>query len=128
MPEATNEPVFLNFSNHPSGTWSAAQRSAVTEQFHAQIIDVPFPQVDAAADGAEIAALARSCAEALCSYAPAAVMCQGEYGLTYAVVQMLKEAGIRCVYSCSERRTSEQQTAQGTVKISEFRFVRFREY
>ena len=55
-------------------------------------------------------------------------MCQGEFGLTFWIVKLLKERGIRVIYSCSERRSEEKMVDVGTIKISEFRFVKFREY
>ena len=55
-------------------------------------------------------------------------MCQGEFGLTYQLVSLLKEKGIQVVYSCSERKTVEKKTENGTIKASEFCFVKFREY
>lgn len=128
MEQKNNAGIFVNFSNHPSDNWSEKQKKAVSEQFGAEVIDVPFPSVSPVADESEIRALAEECVETICSHLPKAVMCQGEFGLTYQVITLLKEKGIRAVYSCSERRTVERQTDSGTVKTSEFCFVRFREY
>ena len=119
---------FINFTNHPSSSWSKEQIKAVREKYDSEIIDVSFPPVSASADESEIKEQAMKCAERICGYAPAAVMCQGEFGLTYHVVNMLKKRVTRVVYSCSERRTVEKKTDSGTVKTSEFCFVRFREY
>ena len=119
---------FINFSNHPSSSWSEEQKSAVREKYDSEIVDVSFPPVSASADESEIKEQTMKCVERICSYAPSAVMCQGEFGLTYQVVNMLKERGVCVVYSCSERRTVEKKTDSGTVKTSEFSFVRFREY
>ena len=44
------------------------------------------------------------------------------------VITLLKKKGIRTMYSCSERKTIEKKTDSGTIKTSEFCFVRFREY
>ena len=120
--------IFVNFTNHPSSNWSEEQKSAVREKYNSEIVDVPFPPVSASADESEIKEQASKCVEQICGYAPAAVMCQGEFGLTYQVVNMLKERGVCVVYSCSERRTVEKKTDSGTVKTSEFSFVRFRGY
>lgn len=119
---------FINFTNHPSSNWSEEQIKAVREKYDSEIIDVSFPPVSASADEVEIRNQASKCVERICGYAPSAVMCQGEFGLIYQVVNMLKKRGIRVVYSCSERRTVEKKTDNGTVKTSEFCFVRFREY
>lgn len=126
-----NEPrdnVFINFSNHPSSNWSENQKKAVYDQYQAQIIDIPFSQVSAFADEGEIRSLAEQCVETICNHNPKAVMCQGEFGLTYQVITLLKRKGILTVYSCSERKTIEKKTDTGTVKTSEFCFVRFRKY
>lgn len=92
------------------------------------VIDVPFPHISASADETEIFAIAFDCADKLCSLHPAVVMCQGEFGITFIVVNLLKAKGIRVIYSCSERRTAEKKTENGLIKTSEFSFVRFREY
>lgn len=120
--------IFINFSNHPSDNWSTKQKAAVSDLYDSEILDVPFPAVNAAADESEIERLAIKCVEVICEYHPVAVLCQGEFGVTYHVVRLLKKNGIRAVYACSERRTIEKKTDEGTVKTSEFHFVRFREY
>lgn len=119
---------FINFSNHPSNNWSDEQLDAVHTLTKGAIVDVPFPQVRASANEIDISLLALECLTKICSLHPTVVMCQGEFGLTFAVVRALKEMGIRVVYSCSERRTSEEVTGSGSVKTSEFVFVRFRDY
>ena len=124
----SNAHIFINFSNHPSELWSDEQKNSARRLFGGQIVDIPFPQVSASADENALKDLALRCVEKLCSYQPAAVMCQGEFGLTFQIVTLLKEHGIRTVYSCSERKTVERKTDTGTVKTSEFCFVRFRDY
>ena len=120
--------TFINFSNHPSNNWSDEQLDAVHTLTKGAIVDVPFPQVCASADEIDISLMALECLTKICSLHPTVVMCQGEFGLAFAVVRALKEMGIRVVYSCSERRTSEKATESGSVKTSEFVFVRFRDY
>lgn len=120
--------VFINFSNHHSGNWSEDQKNVIFDQYNAQIVDIAFPQVSASADEEEISVLAKECVETICSHNPQAVMCQGEFGLTYQVITLLKKKGIRTMYSCSERKTIEKKTDSVTIKTSEFCFVRFREY
>ena len=119
--------MFLNFSNHASANWSDQQKNAAIA-LGGEIVDVPFPQVSATADEAEIRALAERCADQLCAQHPDAVMCQGEFGLTYSVVTLLKARGVRTVYSCAERNTAERKTENGTLKTVEFCFVRCRDY
>ena len=120
--------IFINFSNHPSSNWSKNQKNAVSDQYNAQIVDIAFLLVSASVDEEEISVLARECVETICSHNPQAVMCQGEFDLIYQVIMLLKLKGIRTVYSCSERKTIEKKTDSGTIKTSEFCFVRFRDY
>ena len=58
-----------------------------------------------------------------------AVMVQGEFTLVYGVVNRLKNAGIKVVSACSERKAIEYQDEYGNdIKENRFSFVRFREY
>ena len=120
--------IFINFSNHPSYNWSAKQQQAVSDLYDSEILDIVFPIVNAAADEAEIERISKECSERICGYHPVAVLCQGEFGVTYHVVQLLKKREIRILYACSERKTVEKKTESGTIKTSEFHCVRFREY
>ena len=49
----------------------------------------------------------------------------GEMTFTFMVITRLKELGIKCVASTTERKTTYND--DGT-KVSEFQFVKFREY
>lgn len=121
--------VFVNFSNHPSCKWSEEQRNAANALVpKMEIVDLAFPAVDSEMDEAGIQTLTKSIVDKIMRYHPAVVMCQGEFGLTYSIVNMLKKRGVKVVYSCSERKTIEKQTTNGTEKLSVFSFVRFREY
>ena len=118
---------FVNFSNHPSEKWSKSQRSAAEE--YGTIIDIPFPTVRADASEEEIAELAAQMTEEILSCRPAAVMCQGEFTLTFAVVERLKARGVRTFAACSERKVIEKERDDGAFeKTVYFEFVRFREY
>lgn len=118
---------FINFSNHPSAGWTSEQRAAALT-LGDTITDIPFPQVSADASEEEITRIAKACADTILAACPAAVMCMGEFGVCYQVIRILKEHHIPVVYTCTERRTEEHITSQGTQKISVFHFVRFREY
>lgn len=121
--------IFVNLSNHPSLKWCQEQKAAVnTIVPNAQIVDYPFPSVSSSLSETQIIKLAEHLADEISSLEPSAVMCQGEFGLTFCLVTILKKKGIKTVYSCSERRTTERQTERGTEKVSTFIFVKFREY
>ena len=119
---------FINFSNHSSESWSEEQRDAAISSFGGEILDVPFPSVPAGISESEINEIAREFADKIASYEPSAVMCMGEFGVCFKVVELLKRNKIKVVYSCSERCAEEIVTESGTQKSSLFRFVRFREY
>lgn len=119
--------IFINFSNHPSKNWGEKQISE--SERYGSIVDVPFPNVSAEADEAEVRALAQQVADRIIKMSPAAVMCQGEFTLTFAVVRRLQEAGITALSACSRRRVTETRMADGTAKKEAiFEFVRYREY
>lgn len=123
------KPVFINFSNHPSELWSDEQIKAADDIVpDCKIIDVPFPQVNGSADDNEINLIAEEYISKIISLCPSAVMCQGEFGVCWNVINALLKKGIRVVYSCSERRAVEKLTENGAEKTSVFRFVRFRDY
>ena len=119
--------MFLNLSNHPSANWSAEQKSAA-ETVGGAIVDLPFPIVDPAGDVDYISSLAD---EYLCRILEMSdgedvtVHLMGEMTLTFALIQRLLAEDIPCVASTTERNTI---MATGGKKISEFRFVQFREY
>lgn len=121
--------VFINLSNHPSQKWCQDQRNALDKLVpDAQIMDYPFPSVDSSLNEAQIIKLSEQMATEIVALKPTAVMCQGEFGLTFCLVTMLKRMGIKTVYGCSERKTTERQTGNGTEKVVTFSFVKFREY
>lgn len=113
---------FINFSNHPSNLWGEHQSKEAEK--YGPILDLPFPQVDELGDEAYIGRLADEYVEIIMSHNPAAVLCQGEFCLAYAVIQRLKKKSILVLAACSKRIISEC----GNTKISEFEFARFRRY
>ena len=121
------EKVFINCSNHPSAIWSKEQKQAA--EAYGQIRDIDFPEVDPGWTEQEIQREAdRICGE-IFRYNVAAVMCQGEFTLTYAIVRKLKERKIPALAACSSRRTEETVNENGsTQKSTVFIFERFRKY
>ena len=109
--------VFIDLSNHPSQKWCQDQRNAVDRLVpDAQIMDFSFPSVDSSLNEAQIINLSEQMVTEIVALKPAAVMCQGEFGLTFRLVTMLKRMGIKTVYGCSERKATERQTENGTEK------------
>lgn len=115
--------IFINFSNHPSGTWTAPQTSAALA-YADQINDIPFPAVDPAMDERGICDLADKMTSEILMMNPGAVLCQGEFGLCFSVVRRLQKAGVQVLYACSERKVR----VEGSTKTVQFDFVKFRRY
>lgn len=114
--------TFVNFSNHPIKDWEINQ---ITEaKKYGELVDLQFPEVSAEADEMAVSRIADQYVEQIMRQDPAAVMCQGEYTLTFQVVKQLRKKGIPVFAACSERKT---ELIEGK-RLSEFSFVRFRLY
>lgn len=120
--------MFINLSNHKSEGWSEEQSRAAEAEW-GNIVDYPFPPVSPQMDGQAVREMALSIAEEIAEMKPDAVMCQGEFTLSYALINCLKNSGIKVVAACSERSVVENVDPDGsTRRASVFRFVQFREY
>lgn len=118
--------IFLNVSNHPSAEWDKEQMEAA--KAYGTVVDYPFPQVSANASGDEIAELAEETTQDILKkypYADITVHAMGEMTFTFALVAKLKAHGIRCVASCTDRKTENLGNGD---KLSHFHFAQFREY
>lgn len=118
--------MFINFSNHPSSLWGEKQK--IEAEKYGPIEDVPFPQVSASMGSEEVQELAKEYAARILEKKPDCVLCQGEFCVSWHVVDALKKAGVRVVAACSERIAKEVYGEHGTEKRSVFQFVQFREY
>ena len=126
--------MFINYSNHPSGSWADSQKSAALAEY-GSITDVPFPVVPVTFTSEAVGQLAETEVRKLLKMlqesedSQNAVMCQGEFTLTYNIVSRLKKAGIKVVAGCSERNVAEKKNEDGTTeKTAIYKFVQFREY
>ena len=119
--------IFINHTNHPSTRWSDEQLSAA--QAYGEIFDMAFPAVNPSATAEEVRQLAQRNAEKILELEPAAVLCQGEFNYTFALVEQLKSSGVKVVAATSERIVISEILPDGSTRqISTFRFVQFREY
>lgn len=100
---------FINLSNHPSKNWNLEQQTEARS--FGEIIDYQFPAVSPFSTKAEIDEIAEKISSDIAEMRPAAVMCQGEYTLCFALVLKLKAKGIKVVASCSDRVTIEERRA-----------------
>ena len=119
--------IFVNHTNHPSEHWSAEQITAA--KVYGEIVDVPFPAISADAAAEDVRELAQMNLEKILTFKPAAVLCQGEFNYTFAMVELLKNSGVIVVAATSERIAHAEILPDGSTRqISTFRFVQFREY
>ena len=119
--------IFVNHTNHPSARWNSEQTAVA--KIYGEIVDVPFPAVSPHASSEEIRELVQSNAEKILSLEPVAVLCQGEFNYTFAMVGRLKNFGVTVVAATSERVSHEEILPDGTTRqVSTFNFVQFREY
>lgn len=119
--------MFINLSNHTSDKWSEKQIQRAGK--YGEIVDIPFPEVDPYGTDAYINGLVEEYFKEIMQYEKPVIMLQGEYLLTYRLINRLKAAGLTVLAGCSERRTIEYVDDNGnTVRKSEFEFVDFKEY
>ena len=118
--------MLINFSNHPSEYWGQKQLEAAQE--YGEIKDIPFPPVSPEANYNEIQDLASQYVDEILSFASdyhITVHVMGEMTLTFLVVTQLKEKGIECIASTTDRNA---EFISDNKKISDFQFVQFRKY
>ncbi len=121
--------MLINLSNHPLRSWTKNQIETAEKQF-GEVVDLPFPNINPNWGEAEIMHLADDYFESVISIldnsngAADAVHVMGELTFTFNIVTKLLNKGVICVASTTERNTKEI----GEKKISEFIFVKFREY
>ena len=117
--------MFINLTNHPSENWSAEQLEAARQ--YGEIVDMPFPIIEPTFTKDDIQYLVKECVEVIMGMKDenTVVHVMGEMTFTHNLVNALKEVGITCVASTTERLV--KMTPDGK-KVSEFKFVQFREY
>ncbi len=116
--------IFINLTNHPSAGWSEEQLKAA--QQYGEVVDFSFPNIEPYFTSKEVNELAEITVEGINDLDTHPVVhIMGEMTFTYAVVSRLKALGITCVASTTERLVKMMPDGR---KISEFKFVQFREY
>ena len=118
---------FINHTNHLSTCWSSEQRKAA--ESYGDIIDIPFPSIEPDWTEEKIQTEASKSAETIFSLHPSAVLCQGEYTYTFALIHQLQKHKIPVLAACSERMVSEEIDEYGVShRVSQFQFIKFRQY
>lgn len=117
--------MFINLTNHPSSLWSKEQLEAA--RCYGEIVDMAFPIIEPTFTKEDILSLVKECMEAIMGIkeGETVIHVMGEMTFTYNLVKALQEVGIVCLASTTDRNTII--TPDGK-KISEFKFVQFREY
>ena len=119
--------IFVNHTNHLRKKWSPEQIIAA-EKF-GEIVDFPFPNIDANWNEQQISEFVEVNGKKILALNPVAVLCQGEYSYTYAMINYLKGNNILVLAASSARIVEEIITEDGaTQKVSLFKFVKFRQY
>ena len=117
--------MFINLTNHPSEKWSEEQFNAAHQ--YGEIVDLSFPIIEPSFTKDDIMFLVREFTETIFGLMEGntVVHVMGEMTFTYNIVNVLKGTGITCLASTTERNTIMMPDGK---KISEFKFVQFREY
>lgn len=117
--------MFINLTNHPSEKWSKEQLEAA--QQYGKVVDMAFPIIEPTFSKEDILSLVKECMETIMGIKEEEIVVHvmGEMTFTHNLVNALKAVGITCLASTTERNTII--TPDGR-KISEFKFVQFREY
>lgn len=117
--------MFINLTNHPSATWSEEQLNAARQ--YGKIVDLHFPIIEPTFSKDDILQLVGECVEAIMGIkdGETVVHVMGEMTFTFNMVNALKNVGITCLASTTERLVT--MTSDGK-KVSDFKFVQYREY
>lgn len=116
--------MLLNLTNHPSVNWPENQKNIALETY-GNIEDMPFPQINPEWDEDKIDQLVEEYVQKIKEINPEAVHIMGEMTFVFRLITQLKDRGIACLASTTERLAVEDDKGN---KTSTFSFVRFRKY
>lgn len=115
--------MLLNLSNHPFDKWTENQTyNAILA--YGSVEDLSFPNIDPNWDRHDVAQLVEEYIVKIRKIDPKAVHVMGELVFTHLLVNKLKDIGIPCIASTTERIVE----MEGDVKKIKFNFVKFRSY
>lgn len=116
--------MFINLTNHPSENWGEEQLAAAHK--YGEIVDIHFPNIEPSFTSSMVNSLADNTINSITALGKDVIVhIMGEMTFTYAVVSRLKALGITCLASTTERNIIILPDGK---KVSEFKFVQFREY
>lgn len=116
--------MLLNLTNHPSISWPQNQKETAIKKY-GTIQDLLFPHIDPHLQTDEIEELVQEYILKIKEINPCAIHIMGEMTFTYRLVNRLKEIGIPCIASTTERKVIMDEEG---LKTSQFRFIQFRSY
>jgi hypothetical protein len=117
--------MLLNLSNHPSGSWSAAQTD-VAKKLYGCVKDEPFPHINPSATSEEVENLAKKYLDKIKTDSEVKVVhLMGEMTFVVALVKLLQRRKIPVVSSTTERIVLEEKDGKKTMQ---FQFCQFRNY
>lgn len=119
--------MLINLTNHPAKQWPEAQLQAASRW--GEVVDMAFPVVNPDSTEEELEALSVQYVDRITALNPAAVLCQGEWIMTYMIVSLLLQRGIPVYAACSQRIAREEFLEDGTKqKIVLYKFECFRKF
>ena len=117
----------INFTNHPYEMWDEGQKKAAAA--FGDIKEIPFPEVNPETKEEELDTIAKEYTEKVLALHDPVVLLQGEFTLSFRLVQLLKAEDLQVVAACSKRNVREWKDDEGKYhKEMLFDFVQFRRY
>ena len=105
--------TFVNYSNHPSCTQGEKQLTEAEK--HGNIIVIAFPSVLLEASEEEVGKMSEELFQKIMAQNPDAVMCEGEFTITFSTVTKLRRECIKTLVACSKRESSGKKMSDGFV-------------
>lgn len=127
--------MLINYTNHPSKNWSKEQIGAA-EQKYEEILDIPFLNVVPSWTEEEVYRAAceeykkiiKIIGEEKLQEETTAVLCQGEFTLSFLIIKFLMSRNIKVISAVSNRIVEEKEENGITKKVATFKFLGFRSY
>lgn len=121
--------MLINLTNHPLGKWGSEQKEYAIS-IYGKVMDLPFPTISPYASLEEIKKTAEQTFLTIKHFfsdsndSKNAVHVMGEFTFVYSLLKLLESERIEAVASTTTRSAVEREGK----KISEFKFVKFRNY
>ena len=117
----------INFTNHPYSMWDERQKEIAS--MYGNIKEIPFPPVDPTYTEEQLDTMAGEYKEKILELNDKVVLLQGEFTLSFRLVNLLKKEGLNVVAACSKRNVKEWKDYNGKYhKEMLFEFAQFRRY